>query len=168
MTSLTLYELTEVARQELAQLGELELDEQTIRDTMEAIQWPVEQKAQNVLAVAGNIEAEAEMIEQRIAVLAKRQKALANRSKWLRDYVLGCMNSAGIKEIKCADFTAKPRLNPERVVVDNEAGLPDECWRTIPATRELDKASIKELLKAGDERVSQAAHLERSVRLEVK
>jgi hypothetical protein len=166
--NLTLYELTEVARQELAQLSELDMDEQTIRDTMESIQWPVEQKAQNVLAVAGNLEAEADLIEQRMAVLAKRQKSLASRSKWLKDYVLGAMQAAGIKEIKCADFVARPRMNPERVVIDNEAGLPDECWRTIPATRELDKASIKELLKAGNEQVSQAAHLERSVRLEVK
>jgi len=166
--NLTLYELTEVARQELAQLAELDLDEQTLRDTMESVQWPVEQKAQNVIAFAGNIEAEADMIEQRIAVLSKRQKALANRAKWLRDYVLGCMTAAGIKEIKTPDFVARPRANPERVVIDNEAGLPDECWRTIPAIREPDKQTIKDMLKAGDARVSQAAHLERSVRLEVK
>ncbi len=167
-TALTLYELTAEARESLAQLAELDLDEQTVRDTMEAIQWPVEVKAQNTLAFASNLEAEAELIEQRIAQLSRRKKSLANRSQWLKDYVLGAMQAAGIKEIRCADFVAKPRNNPERVVIDNEAGLPDACWREIPATREPNKSAIKELLKAGDPAVNAAAHLEQSVRLEFK
>lgn len=166
--NLTLYEITAQAQAELAQLAEMDLDDQTLRDTMESIQWPVEVKAQNTLAFASNLEAEAELIANRISQLQSRQKALANRSRWLKDYVLGAMTAAGIKEIRCADFVAKPRNNPERVVIDNEAGLPDACWREIPATREPDKGAIKELLKSGDEAVNAAAHLERSVRLEVK
>jgi predicted tellurium resistance membrane protein TerC len=60
------------------------------------------------------------------------------------------LQAAGIKEIKCPDFTAKPRQNPPAVVIDNEAGLPDSCWRVIPEHREIDKRTVKDMLEFGD------------------
>ena len=168
MPNLTLYELVDEYRQALAQLSELDLPEEVIRDTVEGLNWPVEQKAKNCIAFAGNLEAESEMIDQRVKVLQARSRALANRSAWLKSYVLGAMQASGITEIRCADFVAKPRANPERVVIDNTAGLPATCFRVVPATFEPDKTAIKEALKAEDPQVSQCAHLERSFRLDVR
>ena len=168
MPNLTLFELVAEHRQALAQLAELDLPDEVIRDTVEGLQWPVEQKAQNCIAFAGNLEAEAEMIDARVKVLQARSRAIANRVSWLRSYVLQAMQASGITEIRCADFVAKPRANPEKVVIDNEAGLPEKCWRVIPETREPDKNAIKEALKAGDEEVNQAAHLARSFRLDIR
>lgn len=168
MPNLTLFDLSEQYKADLAGLTELDLPEQVVKDTVEGLSGALEVKAQNVLAFAANLEAEAEAVAQRVKALQARQKALQARAGWLQNYVLYAMQNAGIHEIRCADFVAKPRQNPERVVIDNEAGLPAKCWRIIPEQREPDKQAIKDALKAGDSEVSQAAHLERGWRLDVR
>ena len=51
--SLALYTITAEYRQQAAQLAELDLDDQTLADTLESLQWPVEEKAKAVSAVIG-------------------------------------------------------------------------------------------------------------------
>lgn len=63
MNALTLYELSDEYRDALAVLNEMDLDEQTIADTLEGLQGAIEVKAQNVAMFTRNLEATAEAIK---------------------------------------------------------------------------------------------------------
>lgn len=167
MTAVTLWQLAAEHRALAAQLEQLDLDEATIADTLEGELAPLESKAQACIAVAGSLAAQAEAFSSRAKQLADHAKSLDNRAKWLKDYVRDAMQVAGITEIKGPDFVAKLRQNPPKVVIDAESQIPWEFWRE-KTIKELDKEAIKEALKAGDEELGKAAHLERGMSLSIK
>ena len=83
--------LYEISTQYLAtaqQLAELDIDEQTLSDTLEAEAWPVEEKVRAVSAVILNLQAEADMVKGTADRIAKRAKALQSRADALHDYLL--------------------------------------------------------------------------------
>jgi len=161
----SLYEIAVRYRESLSALNNLDLPEEVIADTIESVEGELTVKAQNVIAFAANLDAQAEAVGTRIKQLQAWQRALDRRSEWLRRYTLEAMQAAGVREIKCGDFIAKPRQNPPRVVIDNEAGIPAELWRE-KIVREPDKSAISAKLKAGEP--LEFAHLEQTWRLEIK
>jgi len=164
--------LYEISTQYLAtaqQLAELDIDEQTLSDTLEAEAWPVEEKVRAVSAVILNLQAEADMVKGTADRIAKRAKALQSRADALHDYLLINMQRTGITEIKALDGTFKAKLYPERdvsVVIDDLDKLPADYLREIPARYEPDKALIKKALNDGHD--VQGAHLVKNDRLEIK
>src|SRR5512139_1543853 len=146
MNAPTLWQLASEHRALAAQLESLELDEQTIKDTLEGESLALQSKAQACVAVVGNLEAQAQAYDARAKQLADHAKALANRADWLRRYVRDAMQTAGISEIKGPDFTAKLRTNPERVVIDAESQVPWEYWRE-KVIKEIDKVALKQALQ---------------------
>jgi hypothetical protein len=145
----------------------LDLDEQTIADTLAGEAMALESKAQACVAVLGNLRSQASAYKARADQLAEHAKALDARAEWLTKYVRDAMQMAGISEIKGPDWVAKLRQNPERVVVDAESQVPWEYWRER-TIKEIDKTALKEAIKAGDEGAQAAAHLERGVSLVIK
>ena len=167
MNAPTLWELAEEHRALAAQLESLDLDEQTIADTLEGESIAIQSKAAACVAVVGTLEAQAYAYKSRAAQLADHAKALANRAEWLRRYVRDSMQTAGISEIKGPDFTAKLRTNPPHVVVDAESQIPWEYWRER-VIKEIDKSALLQALKNGDEAAVACAHLERGISLVIK
>lgn len=163
----TLWQLAEQHRALAAQLDQLDLDEQTIADTLEGELAPLEHKAQACVVVSQTLAAQATMYAARAKELAAHAKALDGRSEWLRRYVRDAMLAAGITQIDGPDWTAKLRQNPPKVVIDAESQIPLEYWRE-KVTREIDKDAIKDALKEGDEDLGKSAHLERGWSLSVK
>ena len=163
----TLWALAAEHRALAAKLESLDLDEQTIADTLSGESLALEAKAQACVAVLGNLRSQAEAYYARADQLAEHAKALENRALWLTRYVRDAMQLAGISEITGPDWTAKLRQNPERGVIDAESQVPWAYWhfRTI---KEIDKTALKEAIKAGDEGAKACAHLERSVSLTIK
>ena len=163
----TLWQLAEQHRALAAQLEALDLDEQTIADTLEGELAPLEHKAQACVVVSQTLSAQSKMYAERAKELAAHAKALDGRSEWLRRYVRDAMLAAGISEIAGSDWTAKLRQNPPRVVIDAESQIPWEFWRE-KVVMEIDKDALKDALKEGDEELGKAAHLERGWSLTVK
>lgn len=168
--SLALYK---VADDYLAALRTLEslladgtLTQEVVSDTIEGLSGDLEVKALNIIAYTKNLEAEANAIESAITPMKLRMESLRRKRDWLREYVLSNMRRTKITEIKSPYYIIRVRENPARVVIDNEAGLPADCWREIPARREPDKAAIKAKLSTGEK--MECAHLEKGVRLEIK
>lgn len=142
------------------------LSEEVVADTLEGMAGEVEAKATNVIGYAKSLELEAAAIKAATDPMLKRAKALETKAEWMRAYVKAQMERTGITEIKSPYFVLKIRDNPASVVIDNEAGIPDDCWRVIPEKREPDKKAIKEMIDAGEN--VEFAHLEKTRRLEVK
>ncbi len=164
--------LYEISTQYLAtaqQLAELDIDEQTLADTLESEAWPVEEKVRAVSAVILNLQAEADMVKGTADRIAKRAKALQSRADALHDYLLINMQRTGITEIKALDGTFKAKLYRERdasVVIDSENLIPADYMREIPARCEPDKVLIKKAINDGYE--VPGAHIVKKDRLEIK
>ncbi len=163
----TLWSLAAEHRALAAQLESLDLDNQTIADTLAGESLALEQKAQACVAVLGNLRSQASAYKQRAEQLADHAKALDARADWLTKYVRDAMQLSGISEIKGPDWTAKLRQNPERVVIDAESQVPWEYWRER-TIKEIDKAALKAAIAQGDEEACACAHLERGVSLVIK
>lgn len=142
-----------------------EIPQNVFDDTIDGLGGELEAKAINVIGYAKNLEAESMAIDAAIKAMTARKKAIDAKDERLRAYVKEQMERAGITEIKCPYYVIKLRNNPLRVVIDNESGIPEDCWRVIPEKREPDKSAIKAMIST--EEVS-FAHLERTTRLEIK
>jgi hypothetical protein len=149
--NLALYQLSDQYIQDLQRLNELDLDEQTMLDTLEGLQGGIEAKATNVAMFARNLEAMAEQIKQAEAAMYARRKALTNRAEYLRRYLLDNMRRTGISKIESPYFVISVRKNGNpALIVDDDSSIPDEYWhQPPPPPRELDKAKLKADLKEG-------------------
>lgn len=80
------YQLADDYRRALIALEDSDHNPDVIRDTLDSILVPVEEKAANVAAYTLNIEAEADAIKQAEERLTVRRRMLEKRSAWLREY----------------------------------------------------------------------------------
>ena len=115
-----------------AKLVDLDLDEQTIADTLEAEGGALVEKGTNVGFVVRNLEASAEAIKQAEAAMAARRKAIENRAARLRAYLLDGMRIAGIQKIDSPYFAISIKRNPPAVDVFDEAQVPAEYRKDPP------------------------------------
>ena len=147
---MNLYQITAEYRQQLAQLADLELDAQTVADTVEAMQGDVEHKLRAVIAYSLELDVLAVGAKDAAARMADRAKALQSRVEWLRAYALRAMQDTGIGEVATDEFAAKVAKKPASVNVTDPALIPADYLRTPPAPAPApDKTAIAAALKAG-------------------
>lgn len=162
-----LYILADQYKAAASSLADLELDEQTIADTLESLSGDLEVKAVNVAMFARNLEATAAAIKEAEAQMAARRKAMEKRADNLRAYILRCMESTGIKKIDGPHFSLSVKANPASVEVFDPFQVPAEYMRQKPPPApEPDKAAIKAAIQSGKE--VPGAKLTQGARLEVK
>ncbi len=147
-----LYLLAAEYREAAAKLSDLDLDEQTIADTLESLSGDLEVKAKNVAAFARNLEAPAASIKDAEAQMAARRKAMENRAAGLRRYLLAAMQEAGISKIECPQFALTVKTNPPAVEVFDALMVPAEFMKQPePPPPAPDKTAIKKAITAGRE-----------------
>jgi hypothetical protein len=162
-----LYLIAQEYRAAAEVLADLDLDAQTVADTLDSISGELEQKSVAVAMFARNLEATAEQIKQAEAAMAARRKALENRADSLKRYLLGAMQTTGISKIDCPHFRISVRDNPPAVDVFDAAQVPAEFMVTPPAPPPSpDKTAIKAAIKAGQD--VPGARLTQGQRLEIK
>ena len=88
----------------------------------------------------------ASAIAARVKELGQRQARYETRGDKLRGLVHELMDAAGQTKVSLPTATLSIRAGTAKVVVIDEAGIPDEFWKT---TRSLDKAALSAALKAG-------------------
>ena len=162
-----LYEIAAEYRDAATKLAELDLDAQTIADTLEGLSGDLETKAQNVAFFVRNLEATAAAIKQAEADMAARRKAMENRADSLKRYIFESMTVAGIEKIECPHFRLAIKNNPAAVEIFEPGLLPASFMRTPePPPPAPDKTAIKEAMKAGQD--VPGARLTSGQRLEIK
>lgn len=147
-------------------LNDLDLDDQTIADTLEAEGGDLVEKGKNVAAVFRNLESDAAQIKEAEQQLAARRKAYEKRAESLKQYLKTNMEVAGITKIECPWFVISLAQNPEAVTVDDESLIPRDYFKEIPATYQLDKNLVRQAIKDGFE--VPGAHLSRGTSLRIK
>ncbi len=163
----TLYELAGEYRQAAIAMSDMDMDEQTIKDTLEGLSGALEVKATNVAYFVKNLEATAEQIKQAEKQMADRRKGIEARADRIKEYLKFNMELSGINEISCPHFKLKIAKNPPSVVVDAESLIPKDYWKQPePPPPSIDKAAIKAAINAGVDVAG--AHLQSGTRLDIK
>ena len=162
-----LYLLAHEYRAAADALAELDLDDQTVSDTLDGLGGDMEVKAANVAMFARNLEATAAAIQDAEKAMADRRKAIEARAERLQAYILLCMRATGMKTIECPYFRLSIRDNPPAVDVFDPAQVPASLMvaPTLPPAAP-DKAAIKAILKAGQD--VPGCRLTQGQRLEIK
>jgi seryl-tRNA synthetase len=150
--SLNLFEISREYREAADTLVELDLDETTVRDTLESISGDLTTKAQNIGFVIKNIEASAEQIKAHAKAMLDRAKALENRATSVKQYLFDGMRLANVPKIDTPFFKLAIRDNPAAVQIDDESLIPAE-YKTdpLPPVPAPDKKLIAAALKDGFE-----------------
>lgn len=152
----------------LALLGEDDdLPPEVIRDTLEGLTGELELKATNVAKFVLGLEAEADAMDAAADAIKERGARRRRRAESIRNYILLCMQSAGITKISCPEFTLSVRKNPEAVEIEDVTKIPPK-FMVIPEPPppRPDKSLIKAALKAGT-RVA-GAWLRQGERLDIR
>lgn len=147
------------------QLADLDLDDEVIADTLEGASGDLECKAWNIGALIQQFEGDAAMIKVAETRMAARRKSLERRIDWLREYLLVQLLRVGIHEIDSPEFVMRVRDNPPKVVVGDEAAIPD-VFRREEIVVSIRKDEIRKALLDGQ--IVPGAHLERDKRLVIK
>ena len=150
MTTLTLYQIAQEFRHITDVLMDSGADQQTLNDTLEAEQWPLEVKAQQYGFVIRNMQASAAAIKDAEMHMAARHKAIETRTTHLLERLKTGMEIAGVSKLECPHFAISIQRNPPSVDVFEPALIPEQFWKqpeTPPAV--VDKTAIKEAIKDG-------------------
>lgn len=161
-----------------------EKNEQLIQN-IEAVQIQFNEKALGIGHYCLNEEADITAIEFEIGRLTNLKKSKEKAIQWLKDYLKAYMEITNTQKIETAFRKIAIRNNPESVVIDDEAIIPDPYKKytvtlsdpkylknvliAAPNSKvdmSISKTEIKKSLKEGVGVVG--AHLEQKTRLEIK
>lgn len=163
----SLYKLADEYLAAAYKLADMDLEEQTVKDTLESLSGALEVKATNVAMFVRNLESLAEQIKAAEEQMAARRKAVQNRADRVREYLKMQMERTQITKIECPYFKIALRQNPAAVVIDDASIIPQEYWRVPPPPPPMpDTKAIAEALKT--QMAVPGAHLERGTRVEIK
>lgn len=167
MSTLSLFAIAGEYRQQLDQLEQMGLDEQTFRDTLESIGGDIEEKSINVAMFVRNLESSAAAIETQIESMEDRSKAIRKKADHIKDYLKANMEHAKLQKIESPFFVLSIKKNPASLILDDEKLVPPSFLKIPePPPPMIDKTKIKEAIKGGQ--VVPGAHLEQKTRLEIK
>lgn len=171
MTGKSVTPLYEIADQFLRlqeRIGDLDLPEEVVRDTMEAIQGELEIKATSIAAMVGNLEATAEAIRKAEESMALRRSRIQKRADAIREYLKSQLERTGTTLINCPHFSIALRDNPARVEIDAASQIPEQFMTTPEPSQPVpDKRKIAAALKQNEDAVP-GCRLVKSKRLDIK
>lgn len=166
-TSLSLYQLADQYLVDLQCLEDLDLDEQTVADTLEGLSGELEVKATNVAMFCRNLEASAEAIKNAETAMANRRKSIERRADRMRQYLKENMERVGILKIEGPHFALVIKKNPPVVHVEARELIPQEFFEpSPPPPPSLDKKRVAKALKDGLD--VPGCRLEQGTRLDIK
>lgn len=143
MTSL--YEITNDYRG----LMDMDIDAETLADTLESINAEFEDKADSICHVLANIDSDCDALDGEIKRLQDRKKSMSNRKDSLKTYLRENMERLEKKRVSTLKFTINCVAGRDMATVLNEDDLPRGFFEPVPQTFKLDKASLLESLKVG-------------------
>ena len=147
---MNLYELSHQYQNALESLNDMDLPEEAIKDTLEALGGELMDKYKNVALYKQNLMVVAQAKKDAAKAMNEQAKAIENKAMRLMDYLDENMKRNGITEITCPYFTVKYRKNPPSVIIYDESMLPESMIRTKTTTAP-DKIAIKKAIESGEE-----------------
>jgi hypothetical protein len=144
----SLYNLTAEFMQIAEQLEEMDIDQETFTDTLESLQIPIENKAENIIKFAKNLEAMAEARKAEAKRLTEQAAKDLKKAERLIAYLDHSLQMLNQKQLTAGIFELKYKVGSEIVQVD-ETQLPKEFWKVETVEKPFDKPTLKKYLKEG-------------------
>lgn len=153
-----IFEMRSAYNQVLQMMYDEECDEQTIIDTLDAIEDAFEDKANGYAMIIRNNEADIKAIKEEETRLRNRRKALENKTERMKQNLFDAMKDIGKPKFKTALFSFGIQKNGGKrpLVLDVEAGMLPAYYREIEYKVNNDR--LRESL--GDAESNQWCHLE--------
>jgi hypothetical protein len=158
-----LYEISALYDKALNAFSEMDIDEQTIHDTLEGIIGTFEEKAISVCSYIKNLEAEMKAMREYEISMQARRKVIENNVNKLKKYVKSQMDNLSIGKIHGTEFDIVVKRNPPAVHIIDENKIPEEYF---VLKKEVDKSAIKEDLSR--DLIIPGVELKQEERLEIK
>lgn len=143
MNNLSLYEITNAF---LVLMENEEITEEDKNKVKEELTLLLQQKSQNIIGYARNIELTIEAMKNEEKRISEKRKMLENRVIKFKEYVKECMEKNGITKIETGLGNLTIAKNPISVEVVNEEEIPSEYKTEIVAVK-VDKTKIKNNFK---------------------
>ncbi len=141
-----LYILAAEYRAAEARLQELDLDEQTIRDTLDGLSGDFETKAANIAKMIRNQEILSEALKSHEAEIKNRRASVERSIERKKSYLDSCMMAAKIETIEGLDIKIKVNVS-SAVLIHDITKIPEEYLAPPkPEKREPDKLAIKKAI----------------------
>ncbi|MDT2419479.1 siphovirus Gp157 family protein [Enterococcus avium] len=140
-----LYKLSENYNQ-VIQMAD-QLDDGTLRDTLDSINEAFDDKAENIAKSIKEIEGQADIIKAEKERLAKREQAMRNNAKSMKSYLQEQMEAIGKRKVQGELLTVAIQKNAPSVKIESEQYIPEGFY--VPQPSKLDKTQLKNELKNG-------------------
>lgn len=145
-----LYEIKE----DILRLAEMDLDEQTMQDTLEGLQYELEEKADNIASLIKQLEAEKAAIGKEVDALMVRMTQKQVKADNLKRYLFNTFKALNVDKIETPRNVLQVKLNPESVELDDVffswAKTQAPHLLTFPEPKP-NKTLIKEAIKHGQD-----------------
>ncbi len=142
-----LYEITDLIRQ-LDNVLECEtIDERTHHDTMELVQFELEEKSSNLFYFIQSLQGNIDFISSEIKRLSSLKSSQENKLERLKYYILENLKRANIKKIEFPNGTFSLRKS-QSVNLENPKDIPAK-YKTIEYLEKIDKNMLKSDFKLG-------------------
>ena len=161
---MTLYEITGQFLELLTWAEDPEIDEQAFNDTMEALSYEIEEKADGYAKVIRQLQGQVDAIKAEIDRLSGRKDAIENHIKAMKGNLEQSMIVTGKEKFKTDLFSFNIQNNAPSVVLDVEEDQVPEQF--IVVTKKVDKKGIGQALKNGED--IEFAHLEQTRSLRIR
>lgn len=138
-------------------------DGEDVSAELAALTDSLEVKSERVAYVLRGLDADQEALKAEETRLRARRQSLENSEKRLREYIRDSMVAAGIKRIKCPQFTFSISERENLVVVDEDK-VPFEHKKI---TASVDKTAVNDAYKRDGELVA-GTELRRTTVLTIK
>lgn len=143
MNNLSLYEITNAFP---VLMENEEITEEDKNKVKEELTLLLQQKSQNIIGYARNIELTIEAMKNEEKRISEKRKMLENRVIKFKEYVKECMEKNGITKIETGLGNLTIAKNPISVEIVNEEEIPSEYKTEIVAVK-VDKTKIKNNFK---------------------
>lgn len=156
-----LFDLTSDYLQILDMMDDPDLDQQTLKDTMEGIEGALEDKFDNYVYVAKQEQGDIDVLGETIKQLQARKKSKEENLKKLKKVMTDVMNVTGKIKFKTAQHSYWVQKNPKSVVIDTEnvRDIPED-YLTFKEP-EANKTAIQKAIEEGKD-FSGLAHIEQT------
>jgi hypothetical protein len=139
--------LYDIAAEMLEILDNEELSPE-IEDRLSNIQVDLNDKMEACLQYEQGLVRHGEALVAEIKRLQAKRVAIERRAEWLKNYVQTTMQGLGLGRFYGVTMTATIAKGPPKVVIDDDAELPDSFMRT-KTIREPNKEALLECAKLG-------------------
>jgi len=136
---------------------------------LDAIHETAEDKAIEYAKFIRNMQAESLAIDDAIDSMEDRQIALNKKIESHQQTLAKFMTDTHLDKItKCPYFVIRTKLNPEKIIIEDENKVPSNYWYDYqsPAVKKIDKKALKQAIDEG--RMFDGIYVTRDLKLEIK